>query len=138
MNLKSNESPRFGVKPVAIGVLVSVLVSVMSIALLAFLLGKGSVGEGAIGVITKIITAISSLIGCMVCAFLVNKRIAIYSGICASVYVFILVVVNVLFFDGEFTGLIWTLVFAAIAVVISTLLRGRGLSRSHNTKWKFR
>ncbi len=126
-----------GVIAALIGLGVSVFVSLLGSALIAYLMGKGSVSENARGICAKVILFLSAFLGCMVCTSGVSEKILIYSGACALGYIVLLLLVNLVAFDSGISGLMWSVLIVASAALISGLLRSKRINGKGKRKFRF-
>ena len=134
MKIKSNKHS--GLIGVLYGLAASIVFGLLGTALVAYLLGKGNVN--AIGIWTNSVFGLSSLIGCCICAVMAKDKIAIYTGICGAAFLFLLVAVNITFFNGLFSGVFLYLVITAVSVLLSVVITGKRGQQKRNKKFKFR
>ena len=89
----------------AIGTLLSIVITISGAMIIAALLNTEKVGEGSTGFLTMIIHGISSISGAWAAMALVKRlrlQICILTGVC---YYLILLGMTALFFDGQYSGL---------------------------------
>ena len=116
---------------VAIGVLLSVMVSLLLAVGTAGLIINEKLSEGRIHYCALIITLISGTVGGFVAGKVVGSKYAVVTGLTGLVYWLVLIAVGILFFDGGF-NMLWTSTAAiAVGVAASCVLcitgtRGRG------------
>ena len=123
----------FGIS-VLIGVVISLLVSVLTAGILAMLIEKGSIDETGLryGVIT--IQLMAALLGTLAAKSFADSKGAICALTVAGVYFAVLLAVAMLFFDG--VGSIgWGIAAVAIGGGVPALLQIR---KGGNTTWKKR
>lgn len=126
-------SPVIGI---GMGVILSLMLTILMSAITAWLVSGGSLPQDAIDMSAMPIGLIATFVGCIAASILVGDMPAVVSGICAGCYFVILLFVNILFMDsslgGVGKGLVGIVVGAAIAVAINIF------SVNKNKKWKRR
>ncbi len=134
---KKNENQSIGMAILS-GICVSVVVSVLLSVFLAVLVLNERVSESAIGYCTALITMIGSLSGCLAAGKKCNEKLAILFGSVGVIYLFILVGMGVLFFDGGFHNLGLRLLAAGVGCVISCAIciRGKGTKRKRKRAYR--
>lgn len=116
---------------VAIGVLLSVMSSLLLAVGTAGLITNEKLSEGGIHYFALLITLISGMVGGLVAGKIVGSKYAVVTGLTGLVYLLVLIAVGILFFDGGF-NMLWTSTAAiavgaaASCVLCITGTRGRG------------
>lgn len=116
---------------VAIGVLLSVVISLLLAMGTSGLITKEKLSEGGVHYFALIITLISGMVGGLVAGKVVGSKYAVVTGLTGLAYLLVLISVGILFFDGGF-NMLWTSTVAiAVGVAVSCVLcitgtRGRG------------
>ena len=97
---------------IAIGDLVSLIVSIAGAAVSAWLVSSEKIGEGGIGYAAMIVVALAAAVGAWVSASLIKRlrlQMCMLSGAC---YLLTLLAITALFFGGQYQGI------GVIAIVI--------------------
>ncbi len=89
---------------VAIGVGICVFLTVIFAAVAAITIQNETIMQENTGLISVLTHVVSVFIGSFIAAKLAGKMPAIFSAITCGVYFLILLAVNILFMDGEFSG----------------------------------
>ena len=123
---------------VGIGLLLSVLVSVMLSMLLAVLVINEQVGENRIAYLSPLITLLASFVGCVAAGKQVEQKLAIVIGVTGAIYLFLLMGVGILFFDGGFHNLWMSLLAIAVGCALSCAIciRGKGSGRKRKRVYR--
>lgn len=123
---------------VGIGLIMSIIISVVLSMLLAVLVMNERVGENAIEYLTPLIVLLASLFGCITAGKQVEQKLAIVIGITGAIYLFLLMGVGILFFDGGFHNLWTSLLAIAVACGISCAIciRGKGSGRKRKRVYR--
>lgn len=136
-HLKANSGQT--VKPivaVGIGVLISIIVTMVSSAVAALLITKGSIQYETIQRIIWLIQFSSGAIGCLISTILAGNKPAIISAVCAAAYITLLLAGNIVFIKGKMDGVLSGILAVLCGACIPILLRmtskkNRGVKRHH-------
>ena len=136
-HLKANSGQT--VKPivaVGIGVLISMIVTMVSSAVAALLITKGSIQYETIQRIIWLIQFSSGAIGCLISTILAGNKPSIISAVCATAYITLLLVGNIVFIKGKMEGVLSGIIAVLCGACIPILLRitskkNRGVMRHH-------
>lgn len=136
-HLKANSGQT--VKPivaVGIGVLISMIVTMVSSAVAALLITKGSIQYETIQRIIWLIQFSSGAIGCLISTILAGNKPAIISAVCAVAYITLLLAGNIVFIKGKMDGVLSGIIAVLCGACIPILLRmtskkNRGVKRHH-------
>ena len=136
-HLKANSGQT--VKPivaVGIGVLISMIVTMVSSAVAALLITKGSIQYETIQRIIWLIQFSSGAIGCLISTILAGNKPAIISAVCAAAYITLLLAGNIVFIKGKMEGVLSGIIAVLCGACIPILLRmtskkNRGVMRHH-------
>lgn len=136
-HLKANSGQT--VKPivaVGIGVLISIIVTMVSSAVAALLITKGSIQYETIQRIIWLIQFFSGTIGCLISTILAGNKPAIISAVCAAAYITLLLAGNIVFIKGKMEGVLSGIIAVLCGACIPILLRmtskkNRGVMRHH-------
>ena len=90
---------------VAIGVLLSVVISLLLAMGTAGLITKEKLSEGGVHYFALIITLISGMVGGLVAGKVVGSEYAVVTGLTGLAYLLVLISVGILFFDGGFISI---------------------------------
>ena len=97
---------------IALGTLISVLISLGGAAVTAWLVSTENVGEGSFGTAAMVIVALAAAVGAWLCSTVIKRlrlQMCLLSGAC---YFLSLLGMTALFFDGQYQGI------GKIAIVI--------------------
>ncbi len=97
---------------IAIGDLVSLIISIAGAAVSAWLVSSGKIGEGGIGYAAMIVVALAAAVGAWISTALIKRlrlQMCMLSGGC---YFLTLLAITALFFGGQYQGI------GVIAIVI--------------------
>lgn len=112
-------------RAIAIGVIVSFLLTILLSAVSAFMISNAYIQEDAMATINIFIKVVSSFAGCIVAMFLGGQMPAIVSAITCAVYFVILICSNILFMNGEISrvgeGIICILCGGLLAVLLKLM-----------------
>ena len=131
------ENNSFG-SGVGIGLVASIILSVILSMLLAVVVINERVGENAINYFTPAIMLIASLTGCVIAGNRVKEKLAIVVGVTGAIYLFVLVGVGILFFDGGFHNLWTSLLAIAVSCSLSCAICIRGKASGRKRKRVYR
>lgn len=119
------------IKQPVIGVVISVMVTVLLSAIVSWLIANDKIEMEAMDFSALVVRLLAALIGCAVAAR--GEKGLIKAVIAAIGYLVILVCINALFFDGRFTGILGGVIAVAIgcaaAVIVNNLPKRRNGSR---------
>lgn len=126
------------IRAVLIGVVVSLLTTLVLAAISAWLIGKGTMTENRAELLSVVIVLISTVVGCISCNYAINDKILLHSLICGVAFFATLVSINIVAFKGEFDGLPGKLIAVIGAAVLCGLIRGRSLMNSSKRKFRMK
>ncbi len=123
---------------IGIGAGVSVLMTVICSAALAFLISSGRMAPGSMGYGVLGILMLSAVIGsAMACAKVQGKRMIVSAASAAS-YLTVLLCMTALFFGGEYNGvLVTTLVILGGGIINGLLPTGKGRTKIRHSKRRY-
>ena len=103
----------------AIGIMVSLLITVLSAALVAWLLSAQTIGEGTVNSLKMLTHGISAIVGSVTAYNLVKRMRLQVCLLCGACYYIILIGMTALLFGGQYRGLGVTalIVIAGSAIV---------------------
>lgn len=108
----------------ALGVLVSITVTLLGAACIAWLLNTEGIGEGRIGHAAMVVLAVSAISGAYTAVRKIKRlrlQISMLSGAC---YFLSLLAITALFFGGRYQAVGTTLVIITISCTLVALLSG--------------
>ena len=110
-------------KPVSIliGIGVSLTVTLIFTAIIAYLVSLGKLGQAAIGTARYAVILIATAVGALSASGILKMYRILVSSITAAGYFLVLLLGNVLAFGGEFTGFWITFLMVLIGLGISLL-----------------
>ena len=113
----------------AVGELVSMIITVAAAAVAAWLIATEKIGEGGIGYAATIITALAAAVGAWVSSALIKRmrlQICMLSGVC---YFLILLALTALLFGGQYRGIGLSAIVILCACALIALLpsKNKGL-----------
>ncbi len=126
------------INAVWVGVSISLLLSIVLAMLLAVLVVSERFSENSIKYAVPVITMIGTMIGSMVAGKKHNEKLAILAAAVGGIYLFLLVAVGVLFFDGGFHNLGLRLLSTAVGCVCSCAIciRGKGSGKKRKRPYR--
>ena len=106
MALKPSTQKKNGniAKGIGIGLVVSLLCTVLGSAIAAWVLATEKIGEGSVGYVAVILLLLSSMFGALASSTCIQQKrlpVCLLSG---GVYLLLLFGINVLFFQGAYRG----------------------------------
>ena len=110
-------------RSILIGAGLSLLVSVLLTAIAAWVVGKGIVGQDNMSLLSILVVFLSAFIGSGVCAITLENKVLIWSGVSSALFLAGLLGINILFYDGQISGLIWKMIAVSVATVVSAVLK---------------
>ncbi len=118
---------------IAIGIFGSLILTFLGAALLAYLIGKGSVMQSGISFGCMIILAASSSFGAFLASGLFKRRKLMVCGITAAGYYLSLLAMTAMFFEGQYNGLGITaiMVLLGAGTALLPVLLGKGKKTKH-------
>lgn len=112
---------------ITIGTVTQIILCVVLSAILAALIGGGKLREEGMGLGALAVLFVSSCCGCILSVKLAKEQVAVICGLTAAAYTAVLVVVNILFFDGVFANWGSKLLAVLLGAVVSCILcAGKG------------
>ena len=115
------------------GGLVSVVIAIGACMILAGLILSEKIGQVTITAFSYGIIAVASFSGALIGALLAGRRYILMGVAASGVGFSILVLMNVLLFNGKFGGLIWGVTVAVCCGIaggfVPALSKGRGIKR---------
>lgn len=116
---------------VAAGATVSLCISVGGALIVAWMVGAEMMGAEGVGYAAMVILLVSSLLGPWLAATLIKHQRLMICMVTGCVFLVVLVGVNVLFFGGQFQGLLPSVLLILGGSVASALIgTGRGVNRT--------
>ena len=103
------------------GVVVALLISLIGSLLGTFLINAGSIQENAYPVIAIALWFVSSMIGSLVACKKASQQYLIVSALTVVGYLFVLIAVQILFFESQF-GQMWKAILIGVAGIIPSIL----------------
>lgn len=119
-----------------IGGLISVFVTLMGTAAVAWLIDGEKLTESSIGLGAAAVLLVATIIGCVVAIAVVGKRKLITAAATGAVYLLSLFALTALFFGGQYVGVGYSLLMIAGAVFASVLISGGSPKRVKHSKQK--
>ncbi len=118
---------------VTIGILGSLLLTLLGAAVLAYLIGSGTVAQTGMGLGSTVILIISTALGSLVATGIHKHRKLMISGITAAGYYLSLLAMSALFFEGQYEGMGITAIMVLLGAGIALLpvLLGKGKKTKH-------
>ena len=131
MRLNSKKADQQSRMPlsIAVGCLVSVIITIFGSAVSAWLMDSEKLQESAIGYAAAVIILISAFAGCVVAVTVAGKQRLPVAAITGISYTLVLLAVTALFFGGEYEGVGVTALLIAAGTVCSLLIGMRGKKR---------
>ena len=114
------------VKHVLIGVVIALVITLLSAGVYAILAGQGSVKEGSLAYLAPVTVLLASFLGCILSSPKGRDMILLQHCTTALIYFLVLVCINIVFFEGTFTGVILTVAASLLGAVLSGLIKSRG------------
>lgn len=105
----------------SIAVAAALLLSIISAAIMALLIGNESITEVAANKIAILVNGISSLAAAVISGTVASERKGLASIISVGSYFAVLVMTTILFFDGEFEHIVVTAIAIIVGYVISKI-----------------
>ena len=121
-----------------IGVAVSLALSAVLCAIAAGLVLSEKIGQETIPLLRYGITAISSIAGALTASIMAGKQYLIVSSAVAGIYSGALICLNWILFNGQFGGLLWTILCTLGSGVAIGFALAFGRERSSNKIKKYR
>ena len=121
----------------SVGALVSLTVSLVANAVLAALIVNEKSGEQTMGYAVLAGIAISAVIGAYISIHITDGKYMITALINGGLFISALLLVNIIFYGGEFDGILVT-AGVILAVCISAALLAPGMGKSTHKKVKRR
>ena len=138
--MKRKELPKSGtlsdVWQILIGVLLCVTIGLIGTAMAALLMGKGSLGENRGDISAVVIAFVSSSVGVFSCLSFKKGKYLLRGLICSAGYMFVLAAINIVVFDGVFSGFLKITLSALIGSVLCALLKSKIDNGIHRTKFR--
>ena len=103
------------------GAVVALLISLIGSLLGTFLINTGSIQENAYPVIAIALWFVSSMIGSLVACKKASQQYLIVSALIVVGYLFVLIAVQILFFESQF-GQMWKAILIGVAGIIPSIL----------------
>lgn len=103
------------------GAVVALLISLIGSLLGTFLINTGSIQENAYPVIAIALWFVSSMIGSLVACKKASQQYLIVSALTVVGYLFVLIAVQILFFESQF-GQMWKAILIGVAGIIPSIL----------------
>lgn len=103
------------------GAVVALLISLIGSLLATFLINAGSIQENAYPVIAIALWFVSSMIGSLVACKKASQQYLIVSALTVVGYLFVLIAVQILFFESQF-GQMWKAILIGVAGIIPSIL----------------
>lgn len=101
-----NKKPEIGIPGgLALGILVSTVITLIGAAILAWLIAGGTVGEGSTPAGAATVQLISAALGALTATLCIRKMRLQMSLLSGLIYYLVLMGMNALFFDGEYAGM---------------------------------
>lgn len=125
---------------IAVGVGISLVLSVLGCMLSAWLIGNEKIGESGIAMAGYAVTAVAALLGCWIAVMLVNGRRMQVSLLTGLGYYLTLLAITAMFFEGQFSGIaVPAAIIGVDAAAIGFLTaKSKNKQNSHRVKRAFR
>lgn len=122
---------------IAYGSVIAILISLLGSIIGAILMNRELIGESAAFILPIIVWIASGFTGTMVAAKLARSRYLLVAGITALIYLFVLISVSILIFDGKFTALWQGIVSVLAGGGLSLILSSRkNTGKKHKVKYR--
>lgn len=135
--MAAKESARLNIgifpKGIGIGAAVSIMTTILGVAIAAWLLATETIGEGSIGYITVALLLLSSILGAFISVCTVKQKRAPVCFITGGVYLLSLLAINALFFHGTYSG-VGESTLVILAGVLSVAILGLKGKKKHKIR----
>ncbi len=126
-------------KAVLIASCTSLLVTIILSALGAYLIWNETIPQNATDALTAVLRLVSMVIGCVIAILISADKKAIASAVTAGAYTVMLVCMNILVMDGRMGNLLFGLIMAVCAWLISIgIYAGANQSKGKRRKIRIR
>lgn len=124
----------------AIGTLLSMISSLILCSVTTYLIHKQKIGWGTLPYIVPVIHGISAFAGSIVAKYLSSERRGVAAFITGCGFILLLIIINLLFADGQFNGVPIACLFVILGCGTSVLLFNstKGFGKIHRRKVRIR
>lgn len=122
---------------ITMGAAVSVLITILGSIVAAYLIGRETIGENAIGYASMIILILATVTGCLVAAKKVKHQRMLVCMICGVCYFAVLLAATALVFGGQYSGVgatAVTVLGSSCAIALLGLRNGKASFKAHKKR----
>lgn len=120
-------------KGIGIGAAVSIMTTVLGVAIAGWLLSAEKIGESSIGYITVMLLLLSSILGAFTSVCTIKQKRVPVCVITGGVYLLSLLAINALFFHGTYSG-VGESALVILAGVLTVAILGLKSDKKHKIK----
>ncbi len=135
--IKKGKKPVVAPIAILIGVLTSLLVTMVGMVLLTQLQNSTAIGENALITIRPIIWFFSTFLGCTIAAVIADRQYLLICSMTAAVYFGLLVIVSALFLESGYDAIGVGIISIAVGIVPAIMFFFRK-NNAKKTKIKYR
>lgn len=119
---------------IAIGIGISVLITLLLTAGLAALIISSKLQESTVGIIVALIRAIAVFLGVMITTKIKQDKILQSTGIVAGLYILIILGLGIMLYDGSFNSFGFGLLSILVGGLAAYLIRIKPNKRKHTSR----